>query len=296
MKNFLFLLSLAFTLPSFLSAQDFVYPTFKDSRIVNVQSVETLPKRRLDIRIDHRFGDLAGDNGGHATFWGLENATDVMIGAEYGFTDNLTAGLFRTKGAGSLPNGQSGLRQLLNGVVKYRLIRQGTEGGSPVTLTVLGVGTMSTAEKIEGNPDVINSFEKFEHRMAHSVQLLLARRFSERFALQVIPGYTHRNLIAFEDQENDIFSLGVATRIQLTKVIGIIADATFPFSDYRNSDNGFYPAIGVGFEFETGGHVFQVNFTNATGIMETDYIPYTTSNWGDGQFRLGFGISRVFNL
>jgi hypothetical protein len=92
------------------------------------------------------------------------------------------------------------------------------------------------------------------------------------------------------------FSLGVGTRIQLSKVFGIIADATFPFSDLRTSDNGFYPAVGVGLEIETGGHVFQVNFTNATGIMETDYIPYTTSNWADGEFRLGFTVSRVFNL
>ena len=113
--------------------------------------------------------------------------------------------------------------------------------------------------------------------------------------MQITPAYTYRNLVDFNDV-NGIFSIGFATRIQLTKIIGLIADITLPFSEDRTSANGFYPSIGVGFEFDTGGHIFQVNFTNSTAIMETDYIPYTTSNWGDGAFRLGFTISRLFNL
>ena len=278
-----------------MKAQDYVFQTFKDSRIVNVHSVETLPKRRLDVRIGHRFGDLLGDNGGWATFYGLENATDVMIGAEYGFTDNFTAGLYRTKGAGAMPQGQAGLRQLINGVFKYRLLRQKEGKGTPVTLTVLGVSSLSTAKRIEDNPDVLRSFPDFSHRMAFTGQLLIARKFSDGLSLLIAPGYTHRNLVPFED-ENGLFSMGAGARVQLSRVFGIIADITVPFSSRRTSDNGFYPAVGLGLEIDTGGHLFQVNFTNATGIMETDYIPYTTSNWLDGEFRLGFTISRVFNL
>ena len=115
------------------------------------------------------------------------------------------------------------------------------------------------------------------------------------FSLQLIPSYVQRNLVTFDD-ENGLFSMGIATRVQVSKVIGIIADATLPFSSLRTTENGFYPAIGIGLEIDTGGHVFQVNFTNATAVMETDYIPYTTSNWLDGEFRLGFTVSRVFNL
>jgi len=76
----------------------------------------------------------------------------------------------------------------------------------------------------------------------------------------------------------------------------LILDATVPLTGERTADAGFYPALGIGLEIETGGHVFQVNLTNATQLMETDYIPYTTSNWLDGEFRLGFTISRLFNL
>ncbi|GJM32998.1 MAG: hypothetical protein DHS20C18_19990 [Saprospiraceae bacterium] len=276
-------------------AQSYVFQTFKDSRVINTHSVETLPKRKLDVRIAHRFGDLAGENGGFQTFFGLESATDIMIGAEYGFTDNLTAGLYRAKGAGSTPDGDTGLRQLLNAVVKYRALRQTEGAGIPVSITLVGVSSFSTAKKIDDNPDLIRSFPELNHRFANNVQLLIARKFSNSFSLQLIPSYTHRNLVTFED-ENGIFAFGVATRIQLTKVFGFIADATFPFSERRTPANGYYPAIGFGLEIDTGGHVFQVNFTNATGIMETDYVPYTISNWNEGQFRLGFTISRVFNL
>lgn len=268
-------------------AQEIVYRTFKDTRVINSHSVETLQKRKLDVRISHRFGDIGGNNGGWETFYGLENATDILIGADYGVTDNLMVGFYRTKGAGPL-------RQLLNGTLKYRLIRQGKETGAPITLTLVNTTSFSTAKKTNA-PDVLTNFTKTAHRFSYNFQVLLARQFSERFSLQLAPSYTHRNLVTATD-ENGLFSLGIATRIQVTKVIGIIADATFPFSDLRNSDNGYYPPIGIGLEFDTGGHIFQLNFTNATGLMDTDYIPNTRSSWGDGEFRLGFTISRMFNL
>lgn len=290
----LFLFSLLAVTTSY--AQGLTYQTFKDRRVINVHSVETLPKRKLDVRISHRFGDFAGDNGGFKTLYGLENAADVLIGAEYGFTNDLTAGIFRTKGAGVLPNGTAGLRQLLNGVLKYRLIKQKTDNSTPVTVTLLGVGTLSTAERIEGATEALQSFPKGAHRIAYHLQAMIGRKFSEGFSLQLNAGFTHRNLVASGDK-NDLISIGGATRLQLNKVFGIIADVTVPFNSGRTFEEGdFYPAIGIGLEIETGGHVFQVNFTNATAIIETDFIPYTTSNWGDGEFRLGFTVSRLFNL
>lgn len=270
-----------------LDAQEFVHQTFKDTRVINSHSVETLQKRKLDVRISHRFGDLAGDNGGWATFYGLENAADVLIGADYGVTDDLMVGLYRTKGAGPL-------KQLINSTLKYRVIRQGKDSGAPLTLTLVNTTSISTAKKID-DPDVLSSFPKTAHRFAFNFQAMIARQFSDRLSLQVSPGYTHRNLVSNFD-ENGFFSLGVAARLQVTKVFGIIADATFPFSDLRDSDNGYYPPVGIGLEIDTGGHVFQLNLTNATGLMDTDYIPNTRSSWGDGEFRLGFTISRMFNL
>lgn len=296
MKKYLLIAMLSLSMA--VSAQEYTYQTFKDTRVINAHSVETLPKGRLDVRIAHRFGDFAGDNGGWATLYGLENAADVGIGAEYGFTDRLTIGLHRTKGSGISAEGFAGLQQLLNGVGKFRLARQTDDGVTPISATLLGVATLSTQEKLEGvgTDNLIASFPKFMHRFAFHASLILGRKFSDAFSLQLIPAITHRNLVPFAGN-NNTFSIGAATRIQLSRTLGLVADATFPFIDTpENAIASYQPAIGIGLEIETGGHVFQVNFTNATGIMETDYIPYTTADWLAGEFRLGFTISRWFNL
>jgi len=269
---------------TFLQGQD-TYRTFKDTRVINSQSVELLKKHQLDFRIGHRFGDLAGAAGGWSTFYGLENASDVLIGLDYGLTNKFMIGLHRTKGAGPL-------KQLLTFNGKYKMIEQSDK--SPLSIALVGMTTFTSMES-SNTVGAINNFEKFAHRLTTNAQLILARKFSDRFSLQVTPGFTHRNIVDLND-ENGIFSVGLATRIQLTKVMGFIADLTMPFSDLRNADNGYYMPLGFGVEFDTGGHVFQVNLTNSTGLMETDYIPYTRTSWGEGQFRLGFTISRIFNL
>ena len=295
MNKLTLLLVLMLATAGSLSAQrERVARTFKDTRVVTVHSVETLPKGKLDVRISHRFGDLFGDNGGWPTFYGLEVAEDVAIGAEYGFTDNFNVGLYRAKGAGTTPSGQAGLRQNLNGVFKLRMLHQEKEG-NPISLTAVGTATLSTATKIEGNTDLVRSFPKFAHRMAFNGSLVVARKFGESFSLQVIPGVTHRNLVPFAG-ENTMFSLGAAARYQVSRVMALVADATLPFSNTITSENGYSPPVGVGIEWDTGGHVFQLSFTNAAGLFETDYIPYTTTSWGEGEFRIGFTISRWFNL
>ena len=289
-KLLLFLLLISCT----LSAQrERVYRTFKDTRVVNVHSVETLPKGKLDVRISHRFGDMFGNDGGWATFYGLETAEDVAIGAEYGVSESLNVGLYRAKGAGRTPEGNSGLRQNLNFVLKSRFLHQ-EENGFPFSAALVGTATMSTAQRIDDNLDLIQSFPKFAHRMAFNGSLVIAKKF-KALSLQIIPGVTHRNLVPFAG-ENTLFSLGGAARYQVSRVMAIVADATVPFSNTITSDNDYHVPVGIGLEWDTGGHVFQLNFTNATGLFETDYIPYTIDNWGDGEFRMGFTISRWFNL
>ena len=277
-----------FCFAHFLYSQDFTQQTFKDTRVINTHTVETLEKRKLDIRIGHRFGDIAGDNGGWQSFYGLENAADILIGAEYGITNNITVGLNRTKGAGPL-------KKLINTSLKYRFLRQKNDESMPFSMAAHGLWSISTMEQDTSNDEVLNNFPEFSHRYMYTVQVLIARKFSNAFSFQVIPSYTHRNLVPYNDT-NGLFSLGFAMRIQLSKVFGIIADATFPFSDLRTPENDYYAPLGIGLEIDTGGHIFQINFTNSRGIAETDYIPNTQSDWLKGEFRLGFTISRTFNL
>jgi len=262
--NRLLITFLLLSFATFSFSQNFFRRTFKDTRVINTHSVETIQKRKLDLRIGHRFGNL---NGGWPTFYGLETAQDIAIGVDYGVTDDLNIGVHRTKGAGPL-------RQLVNTSLKYRFLKQ-SDTGSPITVTGLGLWTISTQQRDENSEFVLNRFSKFSHRFISGGQLLIARKFSDKFSLQLIPSYIHRNIVAF-DEQNGTFSLGGAFRVQLTKVLGFLVDAAVPMGDTDAK-----AAIGVGFEIDTGGHVFQINFTNARGISETDYIPNNQDTWGD---------------
>ena len=278
-----------------LSAQNY-HQTFKDTRVINSQSVETLRKGVLDFRIGHRFGDV---NGGWQTLWGLENAADVIFEFDYGITDNLMVGIMRAKGAGPLTQNVSGL-------AKYRVLRQSDT--SPFSLAFSGLATISTMPRGE-NPGRINFFAQFAHRMSYNIQVILASKVSDRLALQIAPQWTYRNIVpsngdpnAIQDT-NDLASVSGALKYQLSKTIAIILDGTLVFSEFRREEldadgnREFSSPFGIGIEWETGGgHVFQANFTNATGIVETDYIPYTQSQWLDREFRFGFTIARQFNL
>lgn len=270
------------------------HQTFKDTRVINSQSVETLKKGILDFRIGHRFGDV---NGGWASLWGLENARDVIFEFDYGLTDNMMIGLMRSKGSGQL-------KQLVSGLWKFRVLRQGEK--SPFSVAFSGLATISTMPKTLV-PGKINTFDKFAHRMSYNFQMILASKISERFAIQVAPQLTYRNLIPdFEGSEvkdnNSIPSVSTALKFQMNKSLALIFDLTVPFSEFRDvtdsvGNKSYHYPLGIGLEWETGGgHVFQMNLTNSTGIVETDYIPYTLTNWSDGEYRLGFTIARKFKL
>lgn len=263
--------------------------TFRHTRIINAHSVETLPAHKLDFRVVHRFGDLAGDAGGWPTFYGLESASDIAMGLEYGITDHIMVGITRTKGSGPL-------RQNLNGLFKARIMSQEQNGNAPFSIAALGIASYSTMES-SSSPGQITSFSSAAHRLAYHLNVMVARKFSDVFSLQGSISWTYRNVVESGDI-NDIPAFGLGARLQLSKALGVIVDTTIPLqSSERNTGINYTVPLGIGFEFDTqGGHVFQINLTNSRGISETDYIPYTTTEWKNGEFRLGFTISRLFTL
>ena len=278
---------------SFTFAQDaektYTYQTFKSTTLINQQTVETIQKNRMDFRVGHRFGDFLGDAGGWPTFYGLESANDVMIGLFYGITDNLNVGLSRTKGSPFAPS------QNVNGSLKYKILSQTEDFSTPVTATLHLVSSVTTASSLD-DPASLRNFSKASSRWSYASQVIIGSKISEAFSLQVTPTWVHRNRVVFGDS-NDLFALGLGSRLQLSKHFGIISEVTLPFSDFHTSENGYYPSLGLGLEMETAGHVFQINFTNSGGISETDYIPFTrNADISEGQFRLGFTISRQFNI
>ncbi len=276
-------------LMSDLYAQEYAPVTFNDRRVINSHSVEMLEARKMDFRTAHRFGDMFGPQGGWPTFYGLENSTDIGIGFDYGINDNINVGISRTKGSGEL-------RQLINTYFKARLMRQQINGRNPISITIAGMANVSTMTK-SGTDGFLSFFPSPSNRWSYHIQMMFARRMNSRLSLQMSLNYTYRDIVYNYDQ-HDLPSIGFATRFRFTKATSLILDATFPVLDGdRNTPQTYYPPIGVGIEFITGGgHVFQINLTNATGLSETDYIPYSYSNWSDGEFRLGFTIARKFSV
>ena len=285
-----------------LSAQDkpqkeYVYQTFKDTRIINTYSVEMLQKGVLDFRVSHRFGDIFGVNAqGNwnfenlwANFLGFENAADVGFGVEYGITNNFMVGIHRTKGS-------SVLRSLMHLNAKYKFLSQTKDNSTPISMAAAGVLTISTMPPSKDVSSLASFPGGFGHRMIYSLQLLAGRKFGDVFSLQISPGIVWRNLVEFNDN-NLLVNMGVSAKVQVNKVLGIIIDSNIPFDKLRlTPGSGFHIPIGIGFEFDTGGHIFQINLTNSAGIEPTDYIPNTNLNWADGQFRIGFTISRGFRM
>lgn len=258
--------------------------TFYSTRIVNGHSVETLKKGTLEFRIEHKFGDLAGTNGGINTLYGLDNVADIRIAFEYGITDKLMVGLGRSRGT-SLP-----YHSLLDGFVKYRLLRQ-EEGKMPVSVALIGSLFYSYMPASSLVSDVAH-FPKQAHRFAYSSQLNIARKFGKRWSLALMPTYVHRNYVAADDL-NDLFSLGTAVNFAINSKMSLAVEYYNNFQK-ENTREKYYNSLSVAIDWVTFGHNFKVFLTNSGGFGEVQFIPYTNTDWAKGQFRLGFCIARKY--
>lgn len=275
-----------------------VYATFKTTRIINCQTIETVKKKTMDFRITHRFGNIgaASDGGGH-TLWGFDESVDIRFSFDFGITDKLQLGVGRSK-----------LNELLDGSLKWRFLEQTRNNKIPVSLCLYAaMGVTPQKENILYPANVIIPNKgNFAHRVNYFSQLIIARKFSEGFSLELLPSYHYRNFIVENvnftndsaKETNGLFTLGIGGRIKLTRRIAFIADYYYIFSKYRqgNESTPFENPLALGVEIETGGHVFHITFTNATGILENNLIPNTRDRWLKGGFKFGFNISRVFNL
>ena len=288
MKHFLLNVSVALLCALNLQAQDDLFDlfgeeetidyataSFKATRIVLGQSVENPKNGNLNFMIQHQFGDF---NTGAYEVWGLDQAS-IRLGFEYGVNDWIGVGL-----------GRSSYNKTFDGYTKIRMIRQ-SKGKKvfPVTISYFG-GMYYNSLKWE-DPERDN-YES--SRLSYCNQILIARKFSDRLTLQISPGFIHRNLVATEEIEHDVFTLPVAGRVKLSQRISLNVEYYFIFPGYT-ADN-FEPALNVGFDIETGGHVFQVYISNARGMQEPYFIAENTGKWEEGQIHLAFNLYRTFVL
>jgi hypothetical protein len=274
-----------------------VYATFKTTKIVSSQTIETVKKNNLDFRVTHRFGNVYNSSSNNPlndaahTYFGLDNSTDIRISFDYGITDDITVGFGRNK-----------FRETYDGTFKWRFLTQTTDNKVPMSICFygnMGYTSMTTANLYAGT---IKPKTNEAHRFQYCSQLLIARKFNSSFSLQLMPTYVHRNFIKQQvnvnngkEDSNGLFSMGIGGRIKLSKRMAFVADYFYNFSDFQaNNPFGYYNVLSVGFEIETGGHVFHLNFSNSPAILESNMLTYTQDTWTKGQVKLGFNISRWF--
>lgn len=277
------------TEPTYASA------SFKTTRVINGHSLENTAHGVLDFKIGHRFGFV---NGGINEFFGLDGAT-VRLGLDYGLTDRLMIGI-----------GRSSFQKTLDGFVKYKLLRQCDDGCSmPITLAMVASSSLTTLQQEDLPWFDPSRTDYFTHRLGYSYQLIIGRKFNESLTFQLNPGIVHKNLVVTTEDSNDIIHISGAGRVKLTKRMAInveyfhmlegqtSAPPTLITDDEVADPNpGYHNSLSLGFDIETGGHVFQLHFTNSTAMFERGFITETEGDWGRGDIHFGFNISRVFTL
>jgi hypothetical protein len=254
---------------------DYAKASFKTTRVINSQSIENVGGGVLDMKISHRFGFI---NGGAYELFGLDEAT-IRIGLDYGINDRLMVGW-----------GRSSFEKTYDLFAKYKILRQSSGKVSmPITMSWFASAAVTTLKWQE--PDRENYLSS---RMYYTHQLLIGRKFSDNFSLQVMPTFIHRNIVKNDNEKNDVYAIGAAARQKLTKRVAINVEYFYVLPDqiaeqYKNS-------LSLGFDIETGGHVFQLHFTNSTSMIERGYVTETVGDWLKGDVHFGFNVSRVFTI
>ena len=277
-----------------------VYATFKTVRIGNAQTIETVKKNHLDYRISHRFGNLYDatlKNPLNETFQsglGFDGVRDVRMSFDYGVTDNLTLGIGRSR------------NKLVDGSMKWKILQQTTNFSVPVSVALFSsVGYFhSHPDDFYGIPANDRDLKTSElHRFNFFYQLIIASKLNDMFSFELLPGYMYRNYIKEKintnnkaEDVNGFANIGFGGRIRLTKRFSIIGDYFYNFSKFYANNTSASTPLSLGVEIETGGHVFSLFYTNASYLVENNFIPLTTDKWSKGQVKFGFCISRTFAL
>jgi Membrane bound beta barrel domain (DUF5777) len=250
--------------------------SFKTNRVINLHSLESTAAGVMDFKMSHRFNPVSK---GFYDLFGLDGAQQ-RFGFDFGLTDNLTVGVNRNS-----------YRKAYDGFVKYRLLRQSTgKVNMPITLALMTSAAIETQ-----NFDNPNRENYFSSRLFYTTQMIIGRKFSEALTLELVPTYVHRNLVSVAAESNDVFALGIGGRVRLTKRMALTGEYMYVLpnqllSNYKNM-------LSLGLDIETGGHVFQLHFTNSPSMSE---YSFTTQNetdfFGANGIRFGFNVSRVFTL
>jgi len=248
----------------------FQTPAFKAMKIANLQSTKIAANGDFYMYVSHRFGTLKD---GISTFFGLDNA-NTKIQFVYGLTDYLQLGLSRES-----------LRKTYAGSAKIKLLSQNQK--TPVNITFYSTLNINTELSKKRYPKLKNI-----DRLSYTSQLLISKRLSNNLSLELAPSYIYQNLVLEPFQQHAQFALAVGGRFKLTKRMSINLDYAYNFSRHKSS--AYKNPLTLGLDIETGGHVFQLLFSNAQSTNEPGFLTNAEGNWSKGDIFFGFNIVRVF--
>jgi len=249
----------------------YVIAAFKGLKVVNFESTKLVYKNEFTLVVSHRFGSIEN---GFDTFFGLDNAV-TRLNFIYGITDAFNIGVSR-----------SSFLKVYDVTVKYRLKRQ-EKNGFPVTIVGFNALLINTALDKQNLP-----FLEFKHRLGYTAQFLISRKINTDFSLELAPTFFHDNYVAIDEQKNSQYALGFGGRYKLGKRWSINADYGWHLNRANNSP--YKNPLSIGFDLETGGHVFQMHFSNAQAMNANGFLGQAEGNWSDGNIYFGFNLSRTF--
>lgn len=255
--------------------KEYVFNAFKSSRVIMSHSMEMLRPGVLDFRILHRFGNV---NQGISEFFGLDKGT-IRLGLDYGISNNLTVGV-----------GRGSFKKEIDGFIKWRAIQQ-SKGPGSLPFSLIGLAGSTIVGAPWSDPARENYFSS---RVGYYGQLIIGRKFSENFSLQLMPTALHRNFVETKEDPNDLYAAGIGARMKLAKRISLNVDYYYVVN--QNDALDLHNPLSIGFDIETGGHVFQLHFTNAVGMNERVFLTETINSWSKGDIQFGFNISRAFQI
>ncbi|RRO24970.1 DUF5777 family beta-barrel protein [Flavobacteriaceae bacterium 14752] len=254
---------------------------FKGLKIVNFESTKLASQGDFYFVVSHRFSSITN---GFDDFFGLDNAV-TQLKFIYGFTDWLNVGVAR-----------SSLDERYGIHAKYRIYEKNKD--LPIKIVGYHLVTANTALKDDDFPEI-----EFKDRLSYVNQIIISTAFTKDFSFEMAPTYIHQNLATrsiisqeetstFVDQTHDEYLLGLGGRYKISKRLSINMDYGIHFN--RVSGSNFRNPLAVGLNIETGGHIFQVHFSNAQGMFEDAFISRATGDWSEGDIFFGFNLFRVF--
>lgn len=255
--------------------------TFGSVWLMDNQTVMVPIKGTLEMDIQHRFGTV--DNG-RKDLWGIFAPSNIRIGMSYSPINKLLVGAGITKE-----------RTQVDFSAKYALLKQTGRTKVPVSITYFGNVVIDARDK--------SNFRAAVHRLSFFNQVIVARKITERFSAQVAPSLSwFNNVEAYVDSkgqiqkkmENGHFAVSVLGRFKVTEKSAIIVGYDQPLT--QHTTNNPHPNICFGFETTTSSHAFQVFMGNYYGIVPQSNNMFNKNDYRDGQFVIGFNITRLWNF